>query len=160
MNERMPISRMGFIRLRKELEQLERRERHDVIRAIEVAREHGDLKENAEYHAAKERQGFIEARIAMIEGKLSFAQVIDLSQVENRGRVVFGSKVTLLNLETDEQVMYHIVGEDEADLTQRKISISSPMVRAIIGKEVDQEVVVATPGGEVEYLIESVDYGN
>jgi len=150
----------GHAKLEKELQALKTVDRPAIIEAIAEARAHGDLKENAEYHAAKERQGFIEARIAMIEGKLSFAQVIDLSQVENRGRVVFGSKVTLLNLETDEQVVYQIVGEDEADLTQRKISISSPMVRAIIGKEVDQEVVVATPGGEVEYLIESVDYGN
>ena len=155
----VPMTVEGHARLQKELQQLKTVDRPEIIEAIAEARAHGDLKENAEYHAAKERQGFIEGRIAMIEGKLSFAQVIDLSQVENQGRVVFGSKVTLLNLETDEQVMYHIVGEDEADLTQRKISISSPMVRAIIGKEVDQEVVVTTPSGEVEYLIESVDYG-
>lgn len=156
----VPMTVEGHAKLEKELQALKTVDRPAIIEAIAEARAHGDLKENAEYHAAKERQGFIEARIAMIEGKLSFAQVIDLRQVENQGRVVFGSKVTLLNLETDEQVVYQIVGEDEADLTQRKISISSPMVRAIIGKEVDQEVVVATPGGEVEYLIESVDYGN
>lgn len=155
----VPMTVEGHAMLEKELQQLKTVERPAIIEAIAEARAHGDLKENAEYHAAKERQGFIEARIALIEGKLSFAQVIDLSQVDNQGRVVFGAKVTLLNLETDERVQYHIVGEDEADLTQRKISISSPMVRAIIGKEVDQEVVVTTPSGEIEYLIESVDYG-
>jgi len=149
---------MGHERLKKELENLERRERHDVIRAIEVAREHGDLKENAEYHAAKEQQGFIEARIRDIEGKLSHANVIDVSKVDARGRVVFGSTVDLLDEDDGSRITYQIVGEDEASIRDGLISFTSPIARALIGKEEGDQVTVAAPGGARTYEILEVRY--
>ena len=152
MIERMPISRMGFKRLRKELEQLERRERHDVIRAIEVAREHGDLKENAEYHAAKERQGHIEGRILELKDKLSRAEVIDCSDV-NCQKAVFGTVVTMLDLDEDAEVTYQLLGPEESDVEKGIISIQSPLGRSILGKEVDDQVTVVTPGGIREFEI-------
>src|SRR5210317_1244895 len=152
MNERMPISRMGFIRLRKELEQLERRERYDVIRAIEVAREHGDLKENAEYHAAKERQGHIEGRILELKDKLSRAEVIDCSDV-NCQKAVFGTVVTMLDLDEDVEVTYQLLGPEESDVKKGIISVQSPLGRSILGKEVDDQVKVVTPGGIREFEI-------
>ncbi|MBW2501366.1 MAG: transcription elongation factor GreA [Deltaproteobacteria bacterium] len=152
MIERMPISRMGFKRLRKELEQLERRERHDVIRAIEVAREHGDLKENAEYHAAKERQGHIEGRILELKDKLGRAEVIDCSDV-NCQKAVFGTVVTMLDLDEDAEVTYQLLGPEESDVEKGIISIQSPLGRAILGKEVDDQVTVVTPGGIREFEI-------
>ena len=152
MIERMPISRMGFDRLKKELENLERRERIDVIRAIEVAREHGDLKENAEYHAAKERQGFVEGRILELKDKLSRAEVIDCSEVDCN-RAVFGTVVTMLDLDEDVEVTYQLLGPEESDVEKGIISIQSPLGRAIIGKEVDDEVKVVTPGGIREFEI-------
>jgi transcription elongation factor GreA len=152
MIERMPISRMGHERLKKELENLERRERHDVIRAIEVAREHGDLKENAEYHAAKERQGHIEGRILELKDKLSRAEVIDCSDV-NCSRAVFGTVVTMLDLDEDVEVTYQLLGPEESDVEKGVISIQSPLGRAILGKEVDDEVKVVTPGGIREFEV-------
>jgi transcription elongation factor GreA len=142
--------------LRQELEQLKGVERPRVINDIAVAREHGDLKENAEYHAAREQQGFIEGRIQEIEGKLSLSQVIDVTKVTKTGKVIFGVTVELLNLETDEEVCYRIVGEDEADIKAGKISITSPIARALIGKQEGDVVNVRTPGGDVEYEISSV----
>jgi transcription elongation factor GreA len=129
-----------------------------VIQAIAEAREHGDLKENAEYHAAREQQGFIEGRIQDIEGKLSTAQVIDISAMPQGDRVIFGSKVTILNVETDEQVTYRIVGDDEANVKEGKISYQSPIARGLISKEVGDVVVVKTPGGDVEFEIDDVVY--
>ena len=152
MIERMPISRMGHERLKKELENLERRERHDVIRAIEVAREHGDLKENAEYHAAKERQGHVEGRILELKDKLSRAEVIDCSDV-NCSRAVFGTVVTMLDLDEDVEVTYQLLGPEESDVEKGVISIQSPLGRAILGKEVDDEVKVVTPGGIREFEV-------
>ncbi|MFC1827390.1 transcription elongation factor GreA [Thermodesulfobacteriota bacterium] len=152
---RMPISRMGFDRLRKELENLERRERHDVIRAIEVAREHGDLKENAEYHAAKERQGHVEGRILELKDKLSRAEVIDCSDV-NCSRAVFGTVVTMLDLDEDVEVTYQLLGPEESDVEKGVISIQSPLGGAIIGKEIGDEVKVVTPGGIREFEIMNI----
>jgi transcription elongation factor GreA len=152
MIERMPVSRTGFDRLRKELENLERRERHDVIKAIEVAREHGDLKENAEYHAAKERQGHVEGRILELKDKLSRAEVIDCSEV-NCSRAVFGTVVTMLDLDEDVEVTYQLLGPEESDVEKGVISIRSPLGRAILGKEIGDEAKVVTPGGIREFEI-------
>ncbi|MGB1244171.1 MAG: transcription elongation factor GreA [Porticoccaceae bacterium] len=144
--------------MRAELERLKKQDRPQVIEAIAEAREHGDLKENAEYHAAREQQGFIEGRIQDIESKLSTAQVIDISAMPQGDRVIFGSKVTILNLDTDEQVTYRIVGDDEANVKEGKISYQSPIARGLISKEVGDVVVVKTPGGDVEYEIDDVVY--
>ena len=152
MVKRMPISRTGFIRLRNELENLERKERHDVIRAIEVAREHGDLKENAEYHAAKERQGHIEGRILELKDKLSRAEVIDCSDV-SCNRAVFGTVVTMLDLDEDIEVTYQLLGPEESDVEKGIISLQSPLGNSILGKEVGDEVKVVTPGGIREFEI-------
>jgi len=155
MVDRMPISRAGFNRLRKELEQLERKERHDVIRAIEVAREHGDLRENAEYHAAKERQGHVEGRILELKDKLSRAEVIDCSEVNCR-RAVFGTVVTMLDLDEGNEVTYQLLGAEESDVKKGIISLQSPLGRAILGKEIGDEVRVVTPGGIREFEIISI----
>ncbi|MBB3185510.1 transcription elongation factor GreA [Halomonas fontilapidosi] len=155
---KVPMTVAGEKRLRKELEELKGEARPRVIAAIAEAREHGDLKENAEYHAAREQQGFIEGRIQEIEGKLSNAQVIDVTKLPQTGKVIFGVTVGLINLETDEEVTYRIVGEDEADIKSGRISVTSPIARALIGKEEGDVVVVRTPGGEVEYEISSVEH--
>ncbi|EKD91932.1 MAG: transcription elongation factor GreA, partial [uncultured bacterium] len=118
----------------------------------------GDLKENAEYHAAKEKQGFIEGRIRDLESKLSHCRVIDISQIPNEGKVVFGATVTLVNVHSEEEVIYQIVGEDEADLKHRKISVTSPVARAMIGKMETDEVIVLSPSGEVIYEVVKVEY--
>ena len=152
----VPMTKAGEVKLREELHHLKTVERPRIIEAIAEARAHGDLKENAEYHAAREQQGFTEGRIQEIESKLSEARVIDVTQIANSGKVIFGVTVKLLNLETDEQVSWCIVGDDEADVKQGKISISSPVARALIGKELEDVVVVRTPAGEVEYEIEEV----
>jgi len=152
MIERMPISRIGFNKLRKELENLERRERHEVIRAIEVAREHGDLRENAEYHAAKERQGHVEGRILELKDKLSRAEVIDCTEV-SCNRAVFGTVVSMMDLDEDIEVTYQLLGPEESDVNMGIISIQSPLGRAILGKEVGDEVKVVTPGGMREFEI-------
>ena len=148
----------GEQKLREELERLKTTDRYDVVKAIASAREHGDLKENAEYHAAKEQQGFIEARIRDIEGKLADAQVIDITRIRPNGRVIFGATVTLIDVESEEEVRYRIVGEDEADLKQRSISVMSPVARALIGKSAGDSVVVTTPQGSREYEIDRVEH--
>jgi len=144
--------------LRDELVDLKTVQRPEVIQAIAEAREHGDLKENAEYHAAREQQGFIEGRIKDIEGKLSNAQVIDVTSLAANGKVVFGSTVTLLDLDTDKEIVYQIVGDDEADLKSGKISFGSPVAKALIGKLEGDDVGVDTPGGVKEYEIVKVLY--
>lgn len=148
-----PMTQQGADALRDELEHLKRVERPQIVKDIAEARAHGDLKENAEYHAAKERQGLTEARVRDIEHKLAHAQIIDISSMPNTGRVIFGVTVKLLNCDTDEEVTYQIVGEDEADLKHNKISYTSPIARGVIGKMVDDVVVINTPSGEVEYEI-------
>lgn len=155
---RIPMTVQGEIALREELSQLKTVERPKVIEAIADAREHGDLKENAEYHAAREQQSFIEGRIQEIEGKLSNAQVIDILTIENSGKVIFGSTVTLIKLDDDEEVKYRIVGDDEADITGGKISISSPIARALIGKIEGDVAGVQVPSGIVEYEIDLVEH--
>lgn len=155
---KIPMTKSGESSLRDELQRLKQVERPRIVAAIAEAREHGDLKENAEYHAAREQQGFCEGRIKDIEAKLSHAQVIDVTQIENSGKVIFGVTVTLINLETDQSVTYQIVGEDEADVKNGKISVTSPIARGLIGKEEGDEVSVTTPGGVVEYEIDSVEH--
>ncbi len=148
----------GATLLREELDFLKNVRRPEIIKAIAEAREHGDLKENAEYHAAREQQGFCEGRIQEIEGKLANAQVIDVTKMTNNGRVIFGATVVLVNVETDEEVTYQIVGDDEADIKQGLISVNSPIARGLIGKEVDDNVNITTPGGNVEFDIINVEY--
>lgn len=155
---KVPMTINGEKRLREELVQLKTVERPRVIASIAEAREHGDLKENAEYHAAREQQGFIEGRIQEIEGKLSNAQVIDVAKLTRTGKVIFGTTVTLLNLDTDATTRYRIVGEDEADIKSGMISLTSPIARALIGKEEGDIVNVRTPGGDVEFEISDVEY--
>lgn len=148
----------GAEMLREELKRLKTEDRPRIIQAIADAREHGDLKENAEYHAAREQQGFCEGRIQEIEAKLSNAQIIDVTKVPNQGKVIFGSTVTLYNTVTEKEVRYRIVGDDEADIKQNLISVNSPISRALIGKQVDDVARVNTPNGEVEYEVVSVEY--
>lgn len=156
--QRVPMTATGAEKLRTELEELKTVTRPKVIAAIAEARAHGDLKENGEYHAAREQQGFVEGRIAEIESKLSNAQIIDVTQMVYNDKVIFGATVELMNLETEEEVRYQIVGEDEADIKSGKISISSPIARAVIGKAEGDIVVVRTPAGEAEYEISKVHY--
>ncbi|OGO95198.1 MAG: transcription elongation factor GreA [Coxiella sp. RIFCSPHIGHO2_12_FULL_42_15] len=158
MQEIVPITVHGAERLKEELKKLKQVERPRIIAAIAEARAHGDLKENAEYHAAREEQSFIEGRIQEIEVKLANCRIIDISQLENEGKVVFGATVTLLNLENQTEVTYQIVGVDEADLKTNKISISSPLSRALIGKYVEDVVDVTTPKGLATYEIVNVEY--
>jgi transcription elongation factor GreA len=155
---KVPMTVAGERSLREELDHLKSEARPQVIAAIAEAREHGDLKENAEYHAAREQQGFIEGRIQEIESKLSVAQVIDVTKLPKTGKVIFGVTVSLLNLDTDAEVTYRIVGEDEADIKSGRISVTSPIARALIGKEEGDVVVVKTPGGDVEYEVGSVEH--
>ncbi len=155
---KVPITKAGAESLEAELKELKSVRRPKVIAAIAEAREHGDLKENAEYHAAREEQGFIEGRIKDIEGKLSHAQIIDVTQLKDTGKVVFGTTVVLYDEEADEEITYKIVGVDEADIKQAKISVSSPVAMALIGKAVDDVVIVRAPGGEKEYEILEVKY--
>ncbi len=157
---KVPLTVVGAELLRQELQNLKSVERPSVIAAIAEARSHGDLSENAEYDAAKERQGFVEGRIADLEGKLSNAQIIDPATLKDtaEGRVVFGTTVDLEDLETGEQVTYQIVGDDEANIKAGKISISSPIARALIGKYAGDVAVVMAPGGEREYEVQAVHY--
>ncbi len=147
------MTKAGAEKLRKELNELKSQVRPRIIAAIAEAREHGDLKENAEYHAAREQQSFCEGRIKEIEGKLADSEVIDVTQIEPTGRVIFGATVTLLNLSNDQQAVYQIVGEDEADVAAGKISVASPIARALMGKHEGDEVVVKAPVGDIEYEI-------
>ncbi|KTD20703.1 transcription elongation factor GreA [Legionella londiniensis] len=153
-----PMTLKGAKALKEELHRLKTVERPRIIEAIATAREHGDLKENAEYHAAREQQSFVEGRIQELEAKLSHAQIVDISKMANNGKVVFGTTVRLCHVETEAEISYQIVGEDEADIKLNKISYSSPMGRALIGKNLDDTVQVKTPGGMVEYEIIAVDY--
>lgn len=148
----------GAEALRAELDQLKRVERPRIVRAIAEARAHGDLKENAEYHAAREQQSFSEGRIQEIEAKLSRAQVIDVTALPPDDKVVFGATVTVINLDSDETRVYRIVGDDEADVKAGRISYQSPIACALIGKRVGDEVAVQTPSGTVSYEIDQVDY--
>lgn len=148
----------GEARLREELNHLKSVVRPRVIADIAEAREHGDLKENAEYHAAREEQGFTEGRIQEIEGKLADSQVIDVKSMPATGKVVFGTTVTLYNVDTEDTVTYQIVGDDEADVKAKKISYASPIAKAIIGKQEGDEVIVKIPSGEATYEIEKVQY--
>ncbi|MEL0637357.1 transcription elongation factor GreA [Marinomonas sp. TI.3.20] len=156
--KKVPMTVEGEARLREELNHLKTVVRPRVIADIATAREHGDLKENAEYHAAREEQGFAEGRIKEIEGKLSDSQVIDVKSVPASGKVIFGTTVTLFNVDTEATVTYKIVGDDEADVKVKKISYASPIAKAIIGKEEGDEVVVKIPSGEATYEIEKVEY--
>ncbi len=150
--ERTPITKEGYERLKKELEHLEKVERYEVIKAIEEARAHGDLSENAEYHAAKERQGQIEARIQYLNSKLASAEVIDCSN-QSCEKVIFGVKVRLENLDTGEEVVYQLVGPDESDIKEGKISIQSPLGMALLGKEEGDEVEFRSPSGLKTYEV-------
>ena len=155
---KVPLTVRGAEKLRSELQRLKTVDRPKVIEAIAEARAHGDLRENAEYHAAKEQQSFIEGRIAEVEDTLSRAQVIDTASVDAGGRVVFGCTVEILNVETDEELVYQIVGEMEADIKQGLISVTSPVARALIGSEEGDTVVVEAPGGRSEFEIVAVQY--
>lgn len=155
---RAPLTMKGAQRLREELDQLKSVKRPEIINAISEARAHGDLKENAEYHAAREQQSFIEGRIKQLEGELSHAEVIDVAQLNAGTRVVFGATVTLADVETDEEKRYQIVGDLEADIKLAMIAISSPLARALIGKNEGDSVVIDAPAGQREYEIVSVAY--
>ena len=153
-----PMTVEGAHALQQELQRLKTFERPRIIEAIASARAHGDLKENAEYHAAKEKQSFIEGRIRDVESKLSRCQVIDITKIKNEGKVIFGATVTVLNVDDNAEVMYQIVGEDEADLKYNKISVTSPVARALIGKMEGDEVTVQSPKGDILYEIVRVKY--
>ncbi len=155
---KVPMTAAGAESLRAELKSLKSEARPRVIKSIAEARAHGDLKENAEYHAAREQQGFIEGRIKEIEGKLSHAQVIDVTQLPQSGRVVFGTTVVLADEDSGNEVRYQIVGEDEADASAGRISLTAPIARALIGKEAGDVVDVRTPGGDKSYEIVEVLY--
>lgn len=158
MSARVPMTVAGEKALREELDRLKTKDRPRVIAAIAEAREHGDLKENAEYHAAREQQGFIEGRIRELEHKLSLVHVIDVTTIPHSGKVIFGTTVELINLDTDEEVQYQIVGDDEANIKLGKISVNSPIARALIGKEEGDIAGVTTPKGIVEYEIAEVKH--
>ncbi len=155
---KVPLTLKGAEALKAELQELKSVARPRVIQAIAEAREHGDLKENAEYHAAKEQQGFIEGRIAEIEGKLGNAQIIDVTEMNANGKIIFGTTVGLIDEETGDEIKYQIVGDDEADIKNGKLSISAPIARALIGKEEGDFIEVQTPGGIKEFEIVSVEY--
>lgn len=156
--KKVPMTLVGAQALEKELNELKMIKRPQIIEAISEARAHGDLKENAEYHAAKETQSFIEGRIAEIENKLATAQIIDVRKMPNNGKVIFGATVHLLNTETEKMDVYQIVGEDEADIKSSKISVASPIARALIGKEEGDTVDVKTPSGLLTLEIDKVEY--
>lgn len=158
MAGQIPMTRNGVERLKEELHQLKSQDRPNIIQAIAEARAQGDLSENAEYESAKERQGFIEGRIAEIEAKLSNVQIIDPSALSADGKCVFGATIELEDLDEEKSFTYQIVGEDEADIKANKISISSPLARALIGKEDGDVVEVETPGGQKTYEITNVSY--
>ena len=157
-NDRVPMTPAGEAALRAELDQLKKVERPEIIKAIADARDHGDLKENAEYHAARERQGMIESRVKDIEGKLSHAQVIDVTKISANGMVIFGATVTLMDMKTEKEITYKIVGQDEANVEGNKISVASPLARALIKKEEGDEFTLETPKGKVSYEIVEVEY--
>jgi transcription elongation factor GreA len=154
----VPLTVRGAERLREELKRLKGTDRPKVIQAIAEARAHGDLKENAEYHAAREQQGFIEGRIQDIEGKLSNAEIIDVTQMNANGKVIFGATVLLSDEDSGKEITYQIVGEDEADIKASRISINSPIARGLIGKEQGDVVTIRTPAGEKQFEIVEVKY--
>ncbi|CAK0774465.1 transcription elongation factor GreA [Gammaproteobacteria bacterium] len=156
--QKVPLTVQGAEKLRAELQQLKTIARPNIIKAIAEARAHGDLKENAEYHAAREQQSFIEGRIQELDAKLSIAQIIDVTTINAHGKIVFGTTVTLVNLNTDEELNYQIVGEEESDLKRNLVSIASPIARALIGKAKGDTIVVRAPSGDVEYEIIDVRY--
>jgi len=156
--KRTPLTHHGAERLRAECAQLKKVERPQIIAAIAEARAHGDLKENAEYHAAREQQGFVEGRIRHLEAELSGAQVIDITKLNPGGKVVFGATVTLYDEGTDSETTYQVVGDLESDIKQFRIAIASPMARAMIGKEVGDEITVNAPAGELIYEIVNIEY--
>ena len=156
--EKIPFTPQGLETIKAELSHLKANERPAVIQAISEAREHGDLSENAEYHAAREQQGFNEGRIQEIESRLADAQIIDITTIPESDKVIFGATVTLYDAAAGDSISYQIVGEDEADLKQGKISVMSPIARALIGKSVDDVVIVVTPGGEKEYEVSNVEH--
>jgi len=155
---KVPMTLEGSERLREELVQLKTVLRPQVIQAIATAREHGDLRENAEYHAAKEQQGFMEGRIKEIEAKLADAQIIDVTKIKHTGKVIFGSTVTLVEVESGVEKRYKIVGEDESNIKLSKISVMSPLARALVGKSEGDTVVVQAPNGSIEYEIDKVEH--
>lgn len=156
--DKAPMTLEGAVRLREEIHRLKTVDRPRISAAIAEARSHGDLKENAEYHAAREQQSFTEGRIRDIDDKLSKAQIIDVTKMNAQGAVIFGATVDLLNLSTDAEVTYKIVGEDEADISAGKVSFGSPVARALIGKQSGQEVTVQAPGGDIQYEIVDIRY--
>jgi transcription elongation factor GreA len=155
---KVPMTVRGHALLQEELKQLKSVDRPAVIQAIAEARGHGDLKENAEYHAAKDQQGFIEARIKQLEGKLSHLQVIDVTAIDAKGRIVFGSTVELIDEDTGDEIEYQIVGEDEADIKAGQISYTSPIARALIGKSEGDVISFQAPGGEKTFEVVEVKY--
>lgn len=157
MDKKIPMTLSGYHRLQEEIKHLKTIERPNVIKAIAEAREHGDLSENAEYHAAKERQSFIEGRLAELEDKLSRAEIIDVSKISG-DEIKFGATITLEDEDTDEEVIYQIVGSDESDIRQGLLSITSPLARALIGKKANNSVEVSTPNGGKAYTILKVEY--
>ncbi len=158
MVDKVPLTVAGADKLREELKELKSVIRPSIVKAISEARAHGDLKENAEYHAAKEQQSFTEGRISDIEGKLSNAQIIDVTTIDAGGKVIFGATVEIEDIDTEEIVTYQIVGVDEADIKESRISVSSPIARGLIGKEVEDVVTIKTPSGAKEYEILSIQY--
>jgi transcription elongation factor GreA len=156
--DKVPLTVVGADKLHEELDELKNVVRPRIIASISEARAHGDLKENAEYHAAREQQSFTEGRIANIEGKLSNAQIIDVTKIDAGGKVIFGATVEIEDINTDKKVTYQIVGVDEADIKEGRISVSSPIARSLIGKEVEDVVTVKAPAGNLEYEILSIQY--
>ncbi len=159
MVERIPMSQNGYAKMKQELERLEKIERPDVVKAIETARAHGDLKENAEYHAAKERQSLIEGRILELKDKLGRAEVIDCTKVSTK-RAVFGAVITLMDMKTDEEVTYQLLGPEEADVKSGSISVLAPLGRSILGKAVGDEITAKTPGGVREFEVIDIQTGS
>jgi transcription elongation factor GreA len=156
--DKVPLTVAGADKLHAELEELKTVTRPRIVEAIATARAHGDLKENAEYHAAREQQSFSEGRINEIEAKLANAQVIDVTTIDAKGKVIFGATVEIEDLGTEKKVIYQIVGQDEADIKEGRISVGSPIARAMIGKEEEDVITVKTPGGEVDYEILTIQY--
>ncbi|MDX1796224.1 MAG: transcription elongation factor GreA [Hydrogenovibrio sp.] len=156
--QRHPMTKEGADALQEELQKLKKVDRPAISTAIAEAREHGDLKENAEYHAAREQQGLIEARISQIENILGSVQIIDVTKLSPNGKIIFGATVKVFNVDTEEEMTYKIVGHEEADVKQNKISVNSPIARALIGKEEGEEVVVQAPSGNIDYEIIEIQY--
>jgi transcription elongation factor GreA len=158
MVERIPMSQNGYAKMKQELERLEKIERPDVVKAIETARAHGDLKENAEYHAAKERQSLTEGRIMELKDKLGRAEVIDCTKVSTK-RAVFGTVITLMDMSTDEKITYQLLGPEEADVKSGSISVLAPLGRSMLGKAVGDEIIAKTPGGVREFEVIDIQAG-